>query len=225
MLGAMRASWRMFREVFRPMLNGKDCHWALLVGTDLSNGILAHQIQSYSDLPYRLRGFLATDGSAAGTHMGQIPILGKLEDVQEIAAAYRATDVLVVAGTLPGQRLRGLMEACQQRRSEPEDHPLLGGPLGRRQPGPHPRHRDQRPLGPRSRDPGHGEHRPAAGRAAGDGDRGRRQHRLRNLPPNHRLPSPVPDPCRPRREPHLRHRAGNFGTFTPRPCCIPASAT
>ncbi len=114
MLGAMRASWRMFREVFRPMLNGKDCRWALLVGTDLSNGILAHQIQSYSNLPYRLRGFLATDGTAAGGHMGQIPILGKLEDVQEIAAAYRATDVLVVAGALAGQRLRGLMEACQQ---------------------------------------------------------------------------------------------------------------
>ncbi len=114
MLGAMRASLRMFREVFRPMLNGKDCRWALLVGTDLSNGILAHQIQSHSDLPYRLRGFLATDDAAAGRHMGQIPILGQLEDVREIAAAYRATDVLVVAGTLSGQRLRGLMEACQR---------------------------------------------------------------------------------------------------------------
>ena len=116
MLGAVRASWRMFGEVFRPMLNASDCRWALLVGTDLSNGILAHQIQSHFRLPYRVRGFLATDGSAAGSHIGQIPILGAVEDVSAIAAAYHTSDVLVVAGTLPGQRLRHLMEDCVQER-------------------------------------------------------------------------------------------------------------
>jgi len=113
MLGAVRASWRMFREVFHPMLNSKDCRWALLVGTDLSNGILAHQIQSHFRLPYRVRGFLSTDAFVAATHIGQIPILGPLENVCQIAVAYRVTDVLVVAGTLPGPRLRNLMEACE----------------------------------------------------------------------------------------------------------------
>lgn len=114
MVGSLRASWRMFREVFQPMLAGKDCRGALLVGTDLPNGILAHQIQSYFHLPYRVRGFLATDDTAIGRRLGQIAVLGKLEDVQEIAAAYRASDVLVVAGTLPGHRLRSLMEACER---------------------------------------------------------------------------------------------------------------
>jgi FlaA1/EpsC-like NDP-sugar epimerase len=114
LLGALRASWRMFREMYRPLLNGKDYRWALLVGTDLSNGILAHQIQSHFQLPYKIRGFLATDGMANGTRLGQIPILGILEDVRRIAAAHGVTDVLVVAGTLPGQRLRNLMEACEE---------------------------------------------------------------------------------------------------------------
>lgn len=114
MLGSLRASWRMFREVFQPIFNGKECRGALLVGTDLSNGILAHQIQSHFHLPYRVRGFLATSDAAIGTRLGQIAVLGKLEDVQEIADAYRATDVLVVAGTLPGQQLRKLMEACEK---------------------------------------------------------------------------------------------------------------
>jgi FlaA1/EpsC-like NDP-sugar epimerase len=113
MLGSVRASWRMFREVFHPMLNGKDCRWALLVGTDLSNGILAHQIQSHFRLPYRVRGFVSTDDFVAATHIGQIPILGAVENVGQIAAVYRVTDVLVVAGTLPGPRLRKLMEACE----------------------------------------------------------------------------------------------------------------
>ncbi|MCE5269335.1 MAG: polysaccharide biosynthesis protein [Planctomycetaceae bacterium] len=113
-LGAMRASWRVFREVFRPMINGKGYRWALMVGTDLSNGILAHQIQSYAELPYRLRGLLGTNGTPVGTHIGQIPILGKVEQVEEIAAAYRVTDILVIAGTLAGPRLRCLMEACHR---------------------------------------------------------------------------------------------------------------
>ncbi len=90
----------------------KDTRWALLVGTDLANGILAHQIQSHYHLPYRVRGLLATDEFTRGARLGQIPILGQLEDVGEIAAVYHATDVLVVAGTLAGRRLRQLMEAC-----------------------------------------------------------------------------------------------------------------
>jgi FlaA1/EpsC-like NDP-sugar epimerase len=114
MFSAVRASWRMFREVFHPMLNGKDSRWALLVGTDLSNGILAHQIQSHFRLPYRVRGFLSTDPSVGNAYVGQIPVLGILENVREIAEAYRATDVLVVAGTLSGPRLRTLMEACEK---------------------------------------------------------------------------------------------------------------
>ena len=113
-LGAVRASWRMSREVLRPMLGSRDCRWALLVGTDLSNGILAHQIQSHFHLPYRVRGLLATEEVRKGARLGQIPILGSLADVREIAKAYRATDVLVVAGTLPGQRLRELMQACER---------------------------------------------------------------------------------------------------------------
>jgi len=114
LLSAVRASWRMFREILQPMLGDKNCRWALLVGTDLSNGILAHQIQSHLHMPYRIRGLLSPGETGGGARLGQIPILGRLEDVREIAAAYRAADVLVVAGTLAGNRLRQLMETCQQ---------------------------------------------------------------------------------------------------------------
>jgi FlaA1/EpsC-like NDP-sugar epimerase len=113
-LGSIRASWRMSRELLKPMLTEKKCKWALLVGTDLSNGILAHQIQSYYHLPYRVRGLLATDDADMGARLGQIPILGRLENVREIAKVYRTTDILVVAGTLPGHRLRTLMHACEE---------------------------------------------------------------------------------------------------------------
>ena len=85
------------------------------MGTDLSSGILAHQIQSYFHLPYRVRGLLATEEVARPAHASaRSPSSARWKTSGEIAAAYRATDVLVVAGTLPGQRLRGLMEACER---------------------------------------------------------------------------------------------------------------
>jgi FlaA1/EpsC-like NDP-sugar epimerase len=112
LLGALRGSWRLYREHFWPYFSNNG-RWALLVGTDHSNRLLAHQIQSYGELPYRIRGFLATDNSFQGTRLGQIPILGQLEDIREIAAATKSRDVLVVAGTLPGSRLRHLMNMCE----------------------------------------------------------------------------------------------------------------
>jgi FlaA1/EpsC-like NDP-sugar epimerase len=112
LLGAARASVRLFREHFRPIFDRRECRWALLVGADFSSGILAHQIQSNFQLAYRIRGFVTAGGNAGGSRLGQIPILGALEDIREIAAAAQATDVLVTAGTLPGPRLRQLMDAC-----------------------------------------------------------------------------------------------------------------
>jgi FlaA1/EpsC-like NDP-sugar epimerase len=113
LLGAVRASTRLFREHFRPFFDRRACRRTLLVGADVAGGILAHQIQSSLELPYRISGFLSTDGSSKGSRLGQIPILGSVEEVREVAASSGATDVLVTAGTLSGPRLRRLMESCQ----------------------------------------------------------------------------------------------------------------
>ena len=113
-LGALRASRRLFREQVRPILNRNGYRWALLVGADHSSAMLAYQIQSHFQLPYRIRGFLATDDTKKGSRLGQLPVLGGLEDLRTVAAAYRVTDVLVTAGALPGGQLRQLMETCDQ---------------------------------------------------------------------------------------------------------------
>ncbi|MGD0896518.1 MAG: nucleoside-diphosphate sugar epimerase/dehydratase [Thermoguttaceae bacterium] len=113
-LGALRGSWRIYREQFWPIFHAGDQRWALLVGTDHSTGMLAHQIQSHGELSYRIRGLVAVEDLVVESRLGQIPILGKLEDIRDIAAGCRATDILVTAGTLPGPRMRHLMNACQE---------------------------------------------------------------------------------------------------------------
>ncbi len=114
LLGGLRGSWRVYHEQFWPMFNQGNARWALLVGTDHSHGVLAHQIQSHGELPYRIRGFLCTEERPESARLGQFPVLGKLEDVREIAVASKATEVLVIAGALAGSRLRTLMNDCEK---------------------------------------------------------------------------------------------------------------
>jgi FlaA1/EpsC-like NDP-sugar epimerase len=112
-LGAVRSCWRMCREYVRPVLVPKDGLLTLVVGTDHSSAVLAHQIQSETGLPYQVAGFLATNGGEAKGHLGQFPVLGHVRNVQSIAMAYAITDVLVTAGLLPGKDLRVLMDTCR----------------------------------------------------------------------------------------------------------------
>ena len=113
-LGTARGTWRLYREQFWPILNPGNFRWALLVGSDHATGVLASQIQSYRELPYRVRGLLAMEDGMVGSRLGQIPVLGRLEDVREVAAACSASTVLATAGSLTGARLRNLMYACKE---------------------------------------------------------------------------------------------------------------
>lgn len=114
LLSGLRGSWRLYREQFWPFFNQNGHRWALLVGTDHGTVMLAHQIQSIRELPYRIRGLVAIDDTVAASRMGQMPILGRLEEIREIAAACKTTDVLVTAGALAGPRMRNLMNACKE---------------------------------------------------------------------------------------------------------------
>ena len=112
-IGSLRSTWRLFRECVWPAVNSSGYRSALLVGTDDEAVVLAHQIQSYGRIPFRVRGLLRTTGSSRVGRLGQIPILGHVKDITRVSAAYGITDVLVTAGRLAGKELRALMDVCK----------------------------------------------------------------------------------------------------------------
>jgi FlaA1/EpsC-like NDP-sugar epimerase len=114
LIGALRASWRLLREQFWPLFQQDDCRPALLVGTDDASGLLAHQIRTHPQSRYRIRGFLDVTGDRVGSSLGGIPVVGSLADLPAVAVTRRITDILVIAGSLSGKRLRGLMDACDE---------------------------------------------------------------------------------------------------------------
>jgi FlaA1/EpsC-like NDP-sugar epimerase len=113
-LGILRASWRLYRE--HDLWGNRDRRLALMVGADHLSGVLAHQIHSHPETPYRVVGFLESNGDSAhlGTRLGSIPVLGPASSLGEIARSCRATDVLVAADALHGNRLRQLMDDCER---------------------------------------------------------------------------------------------------------------
>jgi FlaA1/EpsC-like NDP-sugar epimerase len=114
MIGALRASWRLVREQFWPLFQQDDCRPALLVGTDHASGLLAHQMHTHPQSRYRIRGFLDVNGDRVGSTLGGIPVVGTLEDLPAVAVTRRITEILVIAGSLSGKRLRNLMDACDE---------------------------------------------------------------------------------------------------------------
>ena len=128
LLGALRGSWRVYHEQFWPMFNQGNARWALLVGTDHSHGVLAHQIQSHGELPYRIRGFLCTDESPETLAAGPVPRAGqaggRAGNRRRLQGDRRAGDRRRPgrpAAAEPDERLR-------EGGAEPEDHPPAGRP-------------------------------------------------------------------------------------------------
>lgn len=114
-LGSLRASWRLAREQFRSVFGVANRVSVLVVGTDDTTAMLAHQIQSHPESMYRVAGFLETNGAPTrGRRLGQITVVGHVREIESVAAAQGINHVLMLSGTLPGKMLRKLMEACEK---------------------------------------------------------------------------------------------------------------
>jgi FlaA1/EpsC-like NDP-sugar epimerase len=111
MVGGLRSVWRFAREQFKPLLQRNGYRRAFIVGANEVGVTLAGQIHSDPHLGYRVVGFLDPDPGTRGTRLGGIPVLGGLDVVARIPdTAAGVKTIFVIAGSLPGKVLRGLME-------------------------------------------------------------------------------------------------------------------
>ena len=113
-LGGMRATLRLIREEFRPRFFGDAEQRALIVGANQSGETLARHLMTDRRLRYRVVGFLDDDAQRHGSTIGGLPILGGPSNAVRIATAADVEQLLVISGSLTGQRLRELMTDCSQ---------------------------------------------------------------------------------------------------------------
>ncbi len=111
-LGSLRSSWRLVGEL--GSLRSQEQVAAFLVGADHTAGRLAHAIHSHPESPYQIQGFLAINGESRGTRLGGIPVVGHLSNLMNLALRYRIESVLITAGSMPGAKLRALLDTCTE---------------------------------------------------------------------------------------------------------------
>ena len=127
-VGGSRAAWRFYVEHFLQQWNSEDRESALFVGADVSDGRLAQQIHAHPELRYQIKGFLSTNCAVKrGSSLGGIPVVGVLDDINDVTVDNEISVVLITAGRLPGARLRMLMEACDQNGIEVRIIPPIEG--------------------------------------------------------------------------------------------------
>ena len=118
LIGSLRCTWRLFRECLLPAMNPGIYCPTLLIGIDDETALLANQIQSFGQTPYRVRGFVSLNGAKHNGHLGRLPILGSLDDLAGITTKHDVKTVLVIAGHMPGNSLRELMQKCTEAELE-----------------------------------------------------------------------------------------------------------
>ncbi len=112
-VGAERSIWRCATEFAVPWLKRHTYHRALLVGAGTADKIVSLQLQLHPELPLRICGFLDQTASWPGQRFGGVPVLGTIDQLLDTARARRASEVIVVAGSLPGGELRRLRAQCE----------------------------------------------------------------------------------------------------------------
>ena len=129
-IGGLRLSLRIFRDDIRPLLTTRDLKSALLVGANHEGGKLANNIQSSPDLGYKIVGFITIHPEKIRLLLGSIPVLGHLNEIQNVAKKHRVTEILVIAGILNGQKMRELSDLCKKNNLNLRIVPRMGTRLG-----------------------------------------------------------------------------------------------
>lgn len=114
LFGGLRSSWRFAREHVWPTLADDGSQPALMVGVEPHSESLVRQIHNNPHLKYRIIGFLDGNHLHHGSCLGGVPFLGSPEQAVPIARKHKVQEILVIAHSISGRRLRELMDQCQQ---------------------------------------------------------------------------------------------------------------
>ncbi|TMQ07732.1 MAG: polysaccharide biosynthesis protein [Deltaproteobacteria bacterium] len=112
---AVRATRRMIGERQERMLRsaGRKRERVLLLGAGQAGVVVAHEIAGRPDLALQPVGFLDDDHLKVGTQIGGLPVLGRIDQVAEIARRKRVTRVLITIANAPGPQIRAITMRCR----------------------------------------------------------------------------------------------------------------
>jgi FlaA1/EpsC-like NDP-sugar epimerase len=92
---------------------GRKRERVLLIGAGQAGLIVSREIVSRPDLALQPVGFLDDDDLKVGMRIGGLPVLGRIDEVADIARLKRVTRVLITIANAPGDQIRAITMRCR----------------------------------------------------------------------------------------------------------------
>ena len=114
-LAGVRAARRMYGETAERKRRspGRRRERVLLIGAGQAGVVVARENAARPDLALNPVGFLDDDHLKIGTRIGGLPVLGRIDQVVEIAARRRVARVLITIVNAPGPQIRAITLRCR----------------------------------------------------------------------------------------------------------------
>jgi len=114
-LVGVRATRRIYGELAerKRRFVGRKRERVLLIGAGQAGVVVAREIVSRPDLALHPVGFLDDDNLKVGSRIGGLPVLGRIDEVVEIAARKRVTRVLITIANAAGPQIRAITMRCR----------------------------------------------------------------------------------------------------------------
>lgn len=114
-VGALRAAGRLLDEQKLPaLLHGRKTP-VFIVGVNDSGEALLRNVRRNAELSYEVLGFVTQDKHLLGCRIGDVPVVGMIDQAFELAEAYGVSQILMTSGELPGSQVRRLVEEGNKR--------------------------------------------------------------------------------------------------------------
>ncbi|HEX7843140.1 MAG TPA: nucleoside-diphosphate sugar epimerase/dehydratase, partial [Kofleriaceae bacterium] len=115
-LVGMRATRRFAGELAERKRRsaGRKRERVLLIGAGQAGVMVAREIASRPDLALQPVGFLDDDHLKVGMRIGGLAVLGRIDEVAEIAARKRVARVLITIANAPGSQIRAITMRCRE---------------------------------------------------------------------------------------------------------------
>jgi FlaA1/EpsC-like NDP-sugar epimerase len=131
LIGTVRFGWRILKQEILPRFTQKSYKRTLIIGANYQGVLLAQELYEHPELGYKIIGFVSLRNWKIGRQVGQIPVLGHINDLETILADNGIKEVLTLPGILSGDPLRKAMSECQKKnirlRIVPSMETRLGG--------------------------------------------------------------------------------------------------
>ncbi len=115
LLGGLRSSWRVWDERIAPLDSSRISERALILGSDFDTAKLAHLINSQHKLGIRIVGMVSPADKVTVRRYSDLRVVGCAHEIPKLVEEHRAVTLFVVTGTLPGRKLRELLDSSSNK--------------------------------------------------------------------------------------------------------------